>query len=61
MKKGFKKSFRIGLILIINCIYVYFWMILISRIKNFKRMNKYFKNECINIELKIKIDDCMNK
>lgn len=36
-------------------------MIFISRINNFNRMNKYFKNECINIELKIKIDDCMNK
>lgn len=61
LKKGFKKSFKIGLILTTNCIHVYPWMILTSRTKNSKRMNKHSKNECKNTELKIKIDDRMNK
>lgn len=61
IEKGFKKSFRIGLILTTNCIHVYPWMILTSKTKNSKRMNKHSKNECKNTELKIKIDDRMNK
>lgn len=44
-----------------TCVHVYPWMILTSRTKNSKRMNKHSKNECINTELKIKIDDRMNK
>lgn len=44
-----------------TCVHVYPWMILTSRTKNSKRMNKHSKNECKNTELKIKIDDRMNK